>query len=94
MIGRVLGIGRDFPYRVLIRVPAGAGHPMLDQMHEFCRARDMTYRAHELPRKPGVHEYVVWCFANPIHAHVFRRHFGGERITITEEFRRERPDRG
>jgi hypothetical protein len=67
---------------------------MLDDMHEFCRAREMTYRTHELPRKPGVREYVVWCFANPIHAHVFRRHFGGERITITEEFRREKPDRG
>jgi hypothetical protein len=48
----------------------------------------MTYRAHESPRKPGVWEYVVWCFANPIHAHVFRRHFGGERITVTEERRK------
>jgi hypothetical protein len=87
MTGRVLGIGRDLPYRVVVRVPAGAVCPMLDHMHEFCRAREMTYRAHESPRKPGVWEYVVWCFANPIHAHVFRRHFGGERITVTEEFR-------
>jgi hypothetical protein len=91
---RVLGIGRDFPYRVLIRVSVGAGRPTLDHMHEFCRAGEMAYRVHQLPRKPGVWEYIVWCFANPIHAHVFRRHFGGERITITEAFRPEKPDRG
>lgn len=61
-----------------------AVRPMLDHMHEFCRARELIYRASEVPRKPGVWEYVVWCFANPIHAHLFRRHFGGERITVIE----------
>jgi hypothetical protein len=85
MTGRLLGIGRDFPYRVLIRVPAGAVRPMVDGMHEFCRARELIYRTYELPRqKPGVWDYVTWCFANPMHAHAFRRQFGGERITVTE----------
>jgi hypothetical protein len=91
MAGPVLGIGRDLPYRVLIRVPAGAVHPMLDHLHEFCRAREWTYRAHKLPqRKPGLWDYVIWCFANPMHAQAFRSHFGGERITVTEEFERSR----
>jgi hypothetical protein len=85
MTGRVVGIGRDFPYRVLIRVPAGAVRPMVDSMHEFCSTRALPYRTYELPRqKPGVWDYVIWCFANPMHAHSFRRQFGGERITITE----------
>jgi hypothetical protein len=88
--GCVLGIGRDFPYRVVIRVPAGAVRPMLEHMHEFCRTREWTYRTHESSRKPGAWDYVIWCFANPMHAQVFRRHFGGERITVTEEFRGER----
>jgi hypothetical protein len=35
-------------------VPAGAVRPILDRMHEFCRAREMTYRADESPQKPGV----------------------------------------
>jgi hypothetical protein len=77
----MLRIGRDFPYQVLIRVPPGT---VLDDMHEFCRARELTCRTHDLPRKSSVWDYVVWCFANPMHAHVFRRQFGGERITATE----------
>jgi hypothetical protein len=83
MTGRVVGIGRDFPYRVLIRVPAGAVRPMANAMHEFCRARALLYRTYELPRQE-LWDHVIWCFANPMHAHAFRRQFGGERITVTE----------
>jgi hypothetical protein len=82
MWGRVLEIGRDFPYRVLIRVPAGAS--LLDNMHEFWRARELTYQTHNLRRKPDVWDYLMWCFVNPMHAHEFRRQFGGEGITAIE----------
>jgi hypothetical protein len=58
---------------------------MLDHMHEFCRTHELTYRASEVPRqKPGMWDYVIWCFANPIHVYAFRRQFGGERFTVTE----------
>jgi hypothetical protein len=67
---------------------------MLYHMHEFCRAREWTYRAYDSPRKPGVWEYAVWYFANLIHAHMFRRQFGGERITVTEKFRGDERYRG
>jgi hypothetical protein len=95
MTGRVRGIGRTLPYRVLTRVPAGAARPMLDHMHEFCRARELTYRASEVPRQQsGVWDYIIWCFANPLHAYVFHRQFGGERITVTEEFGERDGDSG
>jgi hypothetical protein len=93
MTGRAFGIGRDLPYRVLIVVPAGAVRPCSDHMHEFCRACELAYRAHKLSQqKPGVWDYVIWCFANPMRAQAFHRQIGGERITVTEEFRER--DRG
>ena len=82
---RMRRIGGHFPYRVAIRVPEGAAPATVAAMYQFCHARALPHRMYSSSgRKPGLWDYTIWCFANPMGAYAFYRQFGGERITVTD----------
>jgi hypothetical protein len=71
------GIDRGWPYQVALEADKVAGRNY-NFVHAFCRELSLTPRGHSV-RRENI-EYVVFCFADPAHADLFRKHFGGERF--------------
>jgi len=77
-------IAADFPYQVVVSVPAVGLGALVADMYGFCHARALPYRIKTQPRQEAVaSDYAIWCFANLKDADLFHRQFGGERVTIT-----------
>jgi hypothetical protein len=68
-------IDRDWPYQVAVRADQVAGENYLIK-HEFCRVLSLAPRGHSVRRRDA--DYVVFCFAERVHAELFRERFGGE----------------
>ncbi|MBO0755514.1 MAG: hypothetical protein J2P54_06610 [Bradyrhizobiaceae bacterium] len=68
-------IDRDWPYQVAVPADQVAGENY-NIKHEFCRVLSLAPRGHSVRR--GHTDYVVFCFADPAHAGMFRERFGGE----------------
>lgn len=71
------GIDRGWPYQVAL--PAGqVTGANFNIVHDFCRNLSLCSRGHSV-RRDDI-EYVVFCFAEPAHAELFRAKFNGERF--------------
>ena len=53
--------------------------------HDFCRDLSLCSRGHCVQHKGT--QYVVFCFADPTHADLFRERFGGERFDSNDRGR-------
>jgi hypothetical protein len=71
------GIDRGWPYQVALPADrvTGANYKIV---HEFCRDLSLCERGHSVRR--GDVGHVVFCFADPAHAEIFRAKFNGERF--------------
>jgi hypothetical protein len=70
-------IDREWPYQVALLAEQVAGKNYV-VARDFCRDLSLCPRGHAV-RREGI-EYHVFCFANPVHADLFREKFMGERF--------------
>jgi hypothetical protein len=70
-------IDRDWPHQVTLPADRvmGKHYPII---HDFCRALSLCQRGHTVQRDSII--YNVFCFADPMHADLFRERFAGERF--------------
>jgi hypothetical protein len=68
-------IDRDWPHQVALRADHVAGRNYA-VTHDFCRELSLCPRGHSVHYENI--DYVVFCFADPAHAELFRKRFAGE----------------
>jgi hypothetical protein len=71
------GIDREWPHQVALPADACSGK-QYDEKHGFCRDLSLCPRGKSFRRDDR--DYIVYCFADPAHAELFQRRFGGEAI--------------
>jgi hypothetical protein len=71
------GIDRGWPHQVALPADQVTG-AKFDIVHGFCKGLSLCERGHCV-RRDNV-GYVVFCFADPAHAELFRARFNGERF--------------
>lgn len=69
------GVDRDWPHQVALPANQVTG-ANYNTVYGFCRDLSLCERGHSVHRD-GI-GYVVFCFADPAHAELFRAKFNGE----------------
>jgi hypothetical protein len=70
-------IDREWPHQVALPADQCSGRAYAT-LHQFCAGLSLCPRGHSFRREDR--DYVVFCFAHPVHAEAFRQRLGGEII--------------
>lgn len=69
-------IERDFPHTVETVVPEGGLDKTIDAVHAFHKRHGIKARTGQEWRDEHGRDHILWCFAVPMIANLFKNEFG------------------